>query len=415
MVKTEDAGLTKIDVTGVTGVTQADRFLATRYTQGGRIVYSVDVPLDLIPQIIPVPDPTRPTPGNRRVNERHAKDFGSYVTNTPEWVAPPLLIRDPDVCQFDKQLEVGGMEIGILSIPRTASARAAIKIIDGQHRVLGLDIAIRDLDVKIADSMEQIARSGETEALMAQLKELQTKRSRFATESMTLTIYRETQPQRYEQMFFDVADNALGINQAVKVRFDSRKVVNRTIDEVAKHALLRGRVDMEQDRVTKANPNLLGAKHVADIVRTVKVGIAGRVGKRLEDELDEGALVEETNTFLEALVDGFPDLARVADGDVSPEQLRSSSLLGSITMLRVLAGVYHDLRASGVEVDDITDFFMKLSRHTGGPVRTGDIWFTTDAKQDFTEGAYGPNARRQNLAHLVDVIVAWYETPPVGL
>ena len=31
----------------------------------------------------------------------------------------------------------------------------------------------------------------------------------------------------YKQMFFDIADNALGITSSVRARFDSRKVVNR--------------------------------------------------------------------------------------------------------------------------------------------------------------------------------------------
>ena len=362
-----------MDLSGVTGVLQADRFVATRYVQGGRTVYSIDVPVDLVPQVVPVPDPARATPGNRRVNVNHARDFGKYIVETPAWVAPPLLIRDPGVCQFEKQIEVGGMEVGILSIPRTASARAAIKIIDGQHRVLGVDLAVRDLDLKIAEVVEKIARSGRTEVLADRLQDLERTRARLGAESLTLTIYSEIQPQLYEQMFFDVADNALGINQAVKVRFDSRKIVNRTLNEMAKHALLKDRVDMEQDRVTKGNPNLLGAKHVADIVRTVKVGIAGRIGKRLEDQLDEAALVEETNSFLDALIDGFSDFAKVADGELTPEQLRASSLLGSITMMRVLAGVYHGLKEKNVEDEEIIEFFTKISRHTGGPARNTDI------------------------------------------
>ena len=77
-------------------------------------------------------------------------------------------------------------------------------------------------------------------------------------------------------MFFDIADNALGITSSVRARFDSRKVVNRGLEEVMKHALLKDRVDPEQDRMGRNNPNLMGAKHVAEIVRTLAVGIEGR-------------------------------------------------------------------------------------------------------------------------------------------
>ncbi len=53
-------------------------------------------------------------------------------------------------------------------------------------------------------------------------------RQRFVDEHIAVQIYVEARPQAYEQMLFDVADNALGINQAVKARFDSRKVLVRS-------------------------------------------------------------------------------------------------------------------------------------------------------------------------------------------
>ncbi|MCA1702772.1 MAG: hypothetical protein LC808_05675 [Actinobacteria bacterium] len=164
-------------------------------------------------------------------------------------------------------------------------------------------------------------------------------RARLDRERISIQIMVEDDSMAYKQMFFDIADNALGITSSVRARFDSRKVVNRSLEGVMKHSLLVGRVDMEQDRIGSNNPNLLGAKHVADIVRSVAVGVDGRVGRRLEDELREDALVELTNGFLDAIVDGFPDLGRVADGNVTPEELRRVSLLGSTSMLRVL-GVF---------------------------------------------------------------------------
>ena len=84
-----------------------------------------------------------------------------------------------------------------------------------------------------------------------------------------------------------------------------------------KHPLLKGRVDPEQDRMGRGNPNLMGAKHVAEIVRTLAVGIEGRIGRRLEDELREDALVQKTNGFLDVLVAAFPPL-RPGRREVTP-------------------------------------------------------------------------------------------------
>jgi hypothetical protein len=57
--------------------------------------------------------------------------------------------------------------------------------------------------------------------------------------------------------------------------------------------------------------------------------------------------VEQTNNFLDLLLEAFPVLADVADGRLAPEELRKSSLLGSNLMLRALSGAYHELLGPG--------------------------------------------------------------------
>ncbi|MGH8908805.1 MAG: hypothetical protein ACRD0K_20505 [Egibacteraceae bacterium] len=67
---------------------------------------------------------------------------------------------------------------------------------------------------------------------------------------MALDVYVEPDNIRARQMFVDVADNAKGISSARRSRFDGSKIANRTLDRVMDHALLKGRVDLEQDRIT---------------------------------------------------------------------------------------------------------------------------------------------------------------------
>ncbi len=402
------------DISGITGHKDIDRYVAVRTRQGNRTVYTLQLALQDVARVLPVPDPKRPTPGNRKVNPDHAKKFGVYLRTRTEWVAPPLLVRDANAVQFEEQVTLpDGSVLGQLLMPR--NSRAILKIIDGQHRVLGVDDAVNELDTQIADVQDELARDEADEAakLRAELDELLALRQRFADEHIAVQIYVEARPQAYEQMFFDVADNALGINQAVKVRFDSRKVVNRALPEVLKHPLLKDRVDMEQDRIVGTNPNLLGAKHVADIIRAVNLGVTGRVTERREEQLDESSLVENTNTFLDALLNGFALLGDLTDGRYTPPQLRSRSLLGSITMLRVLAGATHDLYIQDeVSEDELVDYFATLNSHMGAPVFKDSVWWTT---RDFVEGTNGPNARTQNLKHLTAEIVRWYNDglPPV--
>ena len=164
------------------------------------------------------------------------------------------------------------------------------------------------------------------------------------------------------------------------------------------------------------NPNLVGAKHVAEIVRTLAVGIDGRIGRRLEDELREDALVQRSNNFFDALLTGFPTLAAVADNDLTPEELRKSSLLGSTTVLRVLAGVYYQLaEVQKYDEEEVAEFFANLAPHTSAPVDSESIWVRHVPDDIFVLGASGPRARRQDLKTLRDAIVDWAINDPSWL
>jgi hypothetical protein len=410
--------VTDIDVSQISGYSPDDRYLATRYVQGDRQVFDFELPLDAIPQILPVPDPERPTLGNRRVKPEHAKSFANYVREHDGWVAPALLMRAPDVFTFEPNLSLGGVSFGVVGVPR--SNRRDIRIIDGQHRILGLHMAVEDIARELDDARNrqaQAKRDGDEDLVNHYtpiIARLEKQRKRMASEHLAVQVHVETDQVNYEQMFFDVADNALGITQAVKVRFDSRKVMNRALDAAQRHSLLRDRVDQEQDRIAGANPNLLGAKHVVDIVRTVNIGISGRVSRRQESELQEGALVQKSNEFFDVLLDAFDDLAAVADGTMTPEDLRKRSLLGSSTVLRVLAGVYHDLSEGGYGDEEIAEFFRALSPFMVAPIPEKSPWLGIRTKV-FVVGANAPTARAQDLRSLTDEIAGWIDVRPVWL
>ena len=168
-------------------------------------------------------------------------------------------------------------------------------------------------------------------------------RDRMSRARVSIDIVIVDDPEAYRQVFVDIADNAKGVTERLSARFDRRKVVHRALPLVVDHPLLEGRVEEESDRLSGANSNLLTAKHVADIVRTVQVGAARRVSRRLETELEDRKVAENAKRFLDVIEEAFPELQAVEEGGKSASELRSESLLGSATMLRVLAGVYHEL------------------------------------------------------------------------
>ena len=87
-------------------------------------------------------------------------------------------------------------------------------------------------------------------------------------------------------------------------------------------------------------------------------------------------------------------------------------------MLRVLAGVYHNLcrgmnGAEPMNRVDIVAFFERLFPHMGAPVKkgtpAGDGWVASGLIED---GASAPMARRQQVVELAKVITGWTKAAP---
>ena len=404
----------------ISGYATHDEFYASRYQQGLRKIYGIDLTPAEIAAYLPKPDPEKPTEGNRRVRKAHAAAFGNYLREHETWICPALLLRAPEIFDFKVIQEVGETEFGTLGIPRLA--RTDIRILDGQHRILGIHLALEEIAAELEaerDARSTAKNNGSPAAAIKQhedkIKELERQRKRLNTERISVQVVIEDSVPAFKQMFVDIAENALGISSSIRTRFDSRKIVNRCVEPVAEHGLLEGRVDEEKDRIGASNPNLVGAKHVAEIVRTVTVGIGGRVSRRQEEELREDALIETTNDFLDVLLEGFPQLADVADEKLDPGELRKTNLIGSTSMLRVIAGVYFELKETGWDDEDVADFFKKLSAQMGAPVTEKSPWITEVPGEVFSEGALAPRSRRQDLKSLVDTITAWAKNPPTWL
>src|SRR5882672_10764015 len=128
----------------MTGYEPVDRFYATRSTQGGRTVYSLDVSPSMIASgLLPRPDPDQPTEGNRQVRLGHAQGFARYFRENEHWVSPSLMLRAPDVFQFEASERINGIQFGYLDIAKID--RGELRILDGQHRILGFYLAYESL------------------------------------------------------------------------------------------------------------------------------------------------------------------------------------------------------------------------------------------------------------------------------
>jgi DNA-sulfur modification-associated len=404
----------------LTGYDTDDRYFASLYSQGTRRVYSLDLSLAGIVATLPRPDPDHPAPGNRKIDPKHARDFGAYVREKRDWVCPAVILRAPEVIfSFEKQAEVGDSEFGIISVPRIA--RTDLRVLDGQHRILGLHMAYDDIANELAKARQELhlaqTNSPDQVAHIENvIKNLLMQRDRFTRERISVQIVLEDDERGYKQMFVDIAENAKGITKTLQARFDSRKVVNRALLKVIQHPLLNGRIEDQLDRV-KTEQQFLAAKHVAEIIRAVAVGVGGRISRKKEEQLDEDELVATTDRFFSILAEAYPELQAIADGTLAPGELRGDgpkgSLLGSATMLRVLAGVYHELSRPTAQRgestpdpwtdDQIVAFLATLRPDMTAPVAAG-LWTDTGLVE---AGAHAPRARGGDISRLGDHVLRW--------
>ncbi|MGO2150881.1 MAG: DNA sulfur modification protein DndB [Microbacterium gubbeenense] len=404
-----------------TGYSTDEHYFATRYKQGARTVFAFQLTPAEITSLVKRPNPEANNPGNRRIRLSHAQGFAKYFLERDNWVAPGIILRAPSIFSFDEnsELSLPGAAFGFVSFPRRN--QADIHILDGQHRILGFFLAeeliARDLD-KARDARATAKRvDGDKSAAYKQaeadISRLESVRDRFHTERVSIEIQVTDDMGMYRQMFYDIADNALGITASVKARFDTRKVVNRALPAVIDHPLLAGRTDLEVDRIRKSSPDYFTAKQVVEIIRVLIVGFDGRVSRRLEQELREGGVAQSATQFLDALVEVFPQLKAVQQGTLLPDSLRASSLLGSALFVRILAGAWFDLTTKhSFTIAMVKTFFEKLRPHLGAPVHENTIWKRELPAEIFNDGAYGPNGKRQASTALVATLVDWAIVTP---
>ena len=423
--------MTNIQIPGsISGYALSDDYLAQRSKQGGRVHYSIILPLHQVPITLPVPDPTEPYPDNREVSERHAKRFAEYIRDNEGWHAGSLTIRGLSRNLAFSEFEGQGdrpVKIGLLKVPR--NNRNAFRIIDGQHRILGLKLLfelISDDENKGASQLSNARKIGAEPGVIAQfereLLKIDNLKQRLALDTMTVDLVEVDSEDEHKQIFVDVANNALSVQKAVTARFDQSKVVNRAVismlGDPSTDDLIRNRIDEQRDRVGKSKINLIGSGFLGEIIRVVRRGIVGRMSAADEKMLDHMALAADANRFFAVLRESFGCLSEVANDIKTPAEIRGQNLIGSTTMIKIIAGVYHELVKTGVTRARIVSFLQAIDKSAAAPLDSstpnGRLWITSPSG-GFREGDSAPTARMREVAAIVDEIVAWYSNPPIEL
>ena len=88
-------------------------------------------------------------------------------------------------------------------------------------------------------------------------------------------------------------------------------------------------------------------------------------------------------------------------------------MLGSPVTIRILAGVFYELRSRGYGHDGIVQYFEKLDPLLSQPA--SKLMVEHGGQDVFFEGALAPSSRRQDVKEFRNVLVSWADDPPAWL
>lgn len=419
---------TEIPSAPLTGYATSDQFIATRKKMGGRWVIHIDMSISQLVLGIEAPPVGVPQVDNREVILSRCNDFATYVDESEKWGSPSLMLWCPEgILSFDPIDKINDLipqdvQVGVLQVPR--NSRLSIRILDGQHRIKGFHIWIERANQQLAKAKEHLERAkaqGEPALISDAKKQVQKAQAtleRTQKENIGVDLLIVNTAEEAKQMFADIANHAKGMNKSLTTNFDSSKIINRVTTRLVDEdpvELLQGRVDWNKDRLSGKNPNFLSAKAVADITRATLVGVNGRVSKQQERNEDSTQIYDNAKRFFDAIAQVFPELVTE-----DPRALREQTLMASGTILRVLAGVWHEVTGvtsdNGVKVKprmtdtDFREFLMRLKPYMNAPVKAGSPWLSTGyfpPVPDDSSGVMAPSSRSQDLRGLSELMRDW--------
>lgn len=387
----------------------------------GSTEYLFAIPISLALDLLEIPDPARPFIDNRRVSKKHAMDFGNYwEMNATEWVVPPILLDTAEELSYS-ELKRDSDQISLVQLKLPADHKHSLRILDGQHRILGWYLKKLDLNARLSDATtaynKAVIASATTDKVIIQneLDAINSHLKRLNQELVSINLIDSLSAKKHQQFFVDIAKNALGINKTVQAKFDSASIINRVTQELIKtHPLFEDRIDMEKTSCSGSNPNLLTVVNVSDISRHTCFGVNRMVTAKRENNYKDEDLIETVTVFLDLMVENVNPLQLVVDGRIKPPDFRERYMLGSGTIWRCLAGAFYeacviiDDNEGTIELDQsqvkkFAKMIQLFSEDMDLPISAQ--WFATTLFP--IKRSKAPSSRAQDLEAMVGLLTTW--------
>lgn len=395
--------------------------IAQQIKRLGSTEYLFAIPINLTLELLEIPDPARPFADNRRVNKKHAMDFGNYwERHANEWVVPPILLDTSEELDF-REIKKDGDQKSLVELILPLDHKHSLRILDGQHRILGWYLKKLDLDARLSEATSAYNKAVIASAtidkniIQNEIDNVNIHLNRLKNEQVSINLIDSLTAKQHQQFFVDIAKNALGINKTVQAKFDSASIINRVSQELIKtHPLFAGRIDMEKTSCSGANLNLLTVVNVSDIARHVCFGVNRMVTAKRENNYQDLDLINTINIFLDLMVKNVPQLQRIIDGRILPPEFREKYMLGSGTIWRCLAGAFYEACViinddeGSIELDEtqVRKFAKMISMFSENmQLPISSQWFATTLFP--IKRSKAPSSRAQDLEAMVGLLTAW--------
>lgn len=215
---------------------------ATRGIQGDNIVYMISMPMRILARIVKRDDAGDVMDRSQReANKKRAQSIADYIKNANNnksaYIIPSLIGNVDQYIDFIPS-ELSDM-VGVVKIPMAAN----IKLFDGQHRELGIDMFIRN-------------NSGCSDTVSLML-----------TENLTLDMR--------QQFFSDINNNASKPAAAISMAYNNKDPLTVLAMQLAENVPgLSGNVDFEHNVVPVKSSKLISFKALYDATKKM-LGLRG--------------------------------------------------------------------------------------------------------------------------------------------
>ena len=321
---------------------------AHRFRQGGRDVYAFTLDLETLDNLLPDRvDDRMVRDANRPLTKSHAKGIQDYLEERPDWILGTLLLGvPPDAVEFGAYISGSDAPTAIGNLTISAEGAASMKMFDGQHRRRA-----------IKDVLEALRHNPVHDGKLVSLREA----------SLPVMLYAEDNIDALRQMFADAAQTKSIEGNTVAV-FDERDAFNLTAVRIAEVSdLFAGRVEMERASVARGRPYLTAINQLARTLKTLELGYSGRVSKARNDSymFDLDSLFERCWTwaddFMPAAREEYDDLM---SGDIDNSEIpqcRETTMAYNATVIRILAGCYHEWMSNFDDWKPLATFLREAS------------------------------------------------------